>query len=79
MERGRSAPCVHRWILGEPNRGSIQGICRRCGSHRTYPAGLELPETVLAATPEEEQEAEPVLELPALAAAVSSLKEHALV
>ena len=75
MERGRSAPCVHRWILGEPNRGSIQGICRRCGSHRTYPAGLELPE----AAPEEEEVDEVELELPALAAAVSSLKEHALV
>jgi len=75
MERGRSAPCVHRWILGEPNRGSIQGICRRCGSHRTYPAGLELPETA----PEEEEVDEVELELPALAAAVSSLKEHALV
>ena len=79
MERGRSAPCVHRWILGEPNRGSIQGICRRCGSHRTYPAGLELPDGAPAPTPEEETDEELVLDIPALAAAVSSLKEHALV
>ena len=46
METHQSTPCVHRWVLGEPRRGSIRGVCRRCGARRTYPSGLEFPEAV---------------------------------
>jgi hypothetical protein len=37
----RTRTCTHRWVLGEPERGGIQGTCRRCGAQRTYPSGLE--------------------------------------
>lgn len=64
--------CVHRWVLGQLRRGSFQGTCRRCGAQRAFPAALELP------APAPEGEEEPVLDLPALASAVSSLGKHAL-
>lgn len=37
----RTANCTHRWVLGEPARGGIQGGCRRCGASRIFPSGLE--------------------------------------
>lgn len=41
MMDSHTRTCTHRWVLGEPERGGIQGTCRRCGAHRTYPSGLE--------------------------------------
>ncbi len=74
MEETRDTSCVHRWILSEPSRGSVTGICRRCDAQRSYPAGIGLPPP-----PEEEEEEEVELDLPALAAAIKSMKREALV
>ena len=75
MEQDHDVSCVHRWILSEPSRGSVRGHCRRCGAQRSYPAGIELPPP-----PEEgEEEEEVVLDLPALAAAIKSMKREILV
>lgn len=65
--------CVHHWVLGEPERGKIEGHCRRCRAHRSFPAAVEVP------PPAPEGEEEPVLDIPALTAAVSSLQKHALI
>lgn len=46
MAQLQATPCIHRWVLGEPRNGKVEGSCRRCGAHRTYPSGLELPDTV---------------------------------
>lgn len=46
MERNDTASCTHRWILGEPHYGKIDGACRRCGAQKTFPSGLEIPEAV---------------------------------
>ena len=75
-QQGQPGGCVHRWVLGEPHRGFVKGACRRCGAQRAFPAGLAVP------APAPEGEEEPVLELvdlPALASAVSSLNRHALI
>jgi hypothetical protein len=75
-QQGQPGGCVHRWVLGELRRGSVEGICRRCRARRAFPAGLDVP------APAPEGEEEPVLELadlPALASAVSSLSKHALI
>jgi hypothetical protein len=69
--------CVHRWVLGDVSHGTIRGHCRRCGASRTFPAVLELAPPP---PPEEEEEEEPpTLDIPALAAAVSSIERHALI
>jgi hypothetical protein len=34
-------PCAHHWILGQPQAGTIQATCRKCGSERVYPAVLD--------------------------------------
>jgi hypothetical protein len=68
--------CVHRWILSEPSRGSVNGTCRRCGAQRSYPAGIQLPPP--PEEPEEEEEVV-VLEGPALAASIASMERHVLV
>ena len=47
MEQLRTPSCTHRWVLGEPTLESVQGICRRCGARRSYPAGLEYYEAVV--------------------------------
>lgn len=39
-----AAICIHRWVLGEPEDAGIQAHCRRCGSERVYPSGIEPPE-----------------------------------
>ena len=65
--------CIHHWFLGEPQRASVEGTCRRCGAHRAFPAGFEVP------APAPEGEEEPVLDLTELASAVSSLGKHALI
>ena len=70
MEEQQMPPCTHRWVLGEPRRGTIKGVCRRCGARRTYPSGLELPE----APPEAE---EMDVRLPLLVAAASFAEEDA--
>ena len=75
-QQGQPGGCVHRWVLGDLQRGSVQGACRRCGAQRAFPASLEMP----ALAPEEEEEPVPELaDLPALASAVSSLSKHALI
>ncbi len=33
--------CRHHWLLGEPQRGIVPGVCKLCGSRREYPARLE--------------------------------------
>lgn len=33
---GDSTPCVHHWILGDPDRGVIVGHCKRCGAKRAF-------------------------------------------
>lgn len=71
MEEYRSTRCIHRWVLGEPHRGSIKGVCRRCGARRNYPSGLE----ILEAVPDFE-ELDASLPMPVLA--TSSAEEHAL-
>jgi hypothetical protein len=73
VERDHEMSCVHRWILSEPSRGSVRGTCRRCGAHRSYAAGIELP------PPPEDEDDEVVLDLPALAAAIKSMKREILV
>ena len=75
VEETRDTSCVHRWILSEPSRGSVTGICRRCDARRSYPAGIGLPPP-----PEEEaEEEEPELDLAVLAASIRSMKREALV
>lgn len=70
MEEQRSTPCTHHWILSEPDMGSIEGVCRRCGARRTYPSSLEVPDAI----PDyEELDAG----LPVLAAQATSTGEHA--
>lgn len=44
MQSHQTTSCVHRWVLGEPRMAKVRAVCRRCGSHRTYPSGLEFPE-----------------------------------
>ena len=46
MVRQEAIQCVHRWVLSDPHRGSVRGLCRRCGASRNYPSGLQPPETV---------------------------------
>jgi hypothetical protein len=72
-EQGQRNACVHHWVLGELQRGSFNGTCRRCGSQRAFSAVLEVP------APAPEGEEEPVLDVPALATAVSSLGKHTLI
>ena len=75
MEETRDTSCVHRWILSEPSKGSVTGICRRCDARRSYPAGIDLPPP-----PEEEEDEEEVdLDLPALAASIKAMKREVLV
>ncbi len=69
----QTGACVHHWVLGEPQLGLIEGHCRRCGAARSFPATVEVP------PPAPEGEEEPVLDTPALAAAVSSLQKHVLI
>ena len=37
-KRTRRKPCVHRWVLGEPEGGVIAARCRLCSRTRTYAA-----------------------------------------
>lgn len=72
MEQHQASICTHRWMLGEPQRGRIQGVCRRCGAQRTYPSGLDIPEAVA-----DYEELD--LSRPLIAKDVGSLQEHSLV
>ena len=72
MEEHRPTACTHHWRLSEPDMGSVEGVCRRCGARRTYPSSLEVPE----ATPDYEELG---AGLPVLAGEASSTEEHALV
>ena len=31
-----SEPCVHHWVLEEPNGPTSTGTCRKCGTVRVY-------------------------------------------
>jgi hypothetical protein len=73
IDHPQAGACVHHWVLGEPQRGTVQGHCRRCGADRSFPAAVDVP------PPAPEGEEEPVLDIPALTAAVSSLQKHALI
>lgn len=33
--------CRHHWLLGQPQDGSIEALCRLCGATRLYPAVLD--------------------------------------
>lgn len=46
MGQAKAEPCVHRWVLGEPQMSGVTGVCRRCGARRRYPARLEFAEAV---------------------------------
>ncbi len=46
MEERHSTPCTHHWMLSEPDMGSVEGVCRRCGAQRTYPSSIEFSDTV---------------------------------
>ena len=39
----RRPPCIHRWVLSEPQLRTVRGVCRRCGASRAFPTALELP------------------------------------
>jgi hypothetical protein len=60
VNRRRATPCVHHWVLGDARRGVIKGVCRRCGAHRTYPAGLDFTEPLPDLEPTQADLPEPV-------------------
>ena len=33
--------CPHHWLLGQPNAGVIEAVCKKCGMPRVYPAVLD--------------------------------------
>lgn len=33
--------CAHHWLLGQPNAGVIEAVCKKCGTPRVYPAVLD--------------------------------------
>lgn len=33
--------CRHHWLLSEPRRGVVSGVCKLCRATRKYPARLE--------------------------------------
>ncbi len=72
MGRNQRASCIHRWVLGEPQYGTVDGTCRRCGARRSYPSGPEFPEAV----PDYEELAD---SSPMFARGATLLEEHALV
>jgi hypothetical protein len=39
--------CRHHWLLSEPKRGVIHGVCKHCRATRDYPAWLESTEGFL--------------------------------
>jgi hypothetical protein len=41
METDMDVTCAHHWILGQPNAGTIEARCKRCGALRVYPAVLD--------------------------------------
>ncbi|HWC29167.1 MAG TPA: hypothetical protein VG845_03700 [Dehalococcoidia bacterium] len=40
-ETPANTSCAHHWVLGQPQAGAIQAMCRKCGSERVYPAVLD--------------------------------------
>lgn len=40
----RASACRHHWLLSEPRQGVVQGVCKRCGARREYPAYPEWSE-----------------------------------
>jgi len=72
----RTATCTHRWVLGEPARGGIQGTCRRCGASRIYPSGLEPAEGSAGFVFVEE---EPEVSIPELVQELATSSGYAMV
>ena len=64
--------CIHRWVLSEPSLQTVRGVCRRCGAHRTYPAGLEYYPQAFTEYEELDRSR------PLLAKDAASLEEHIL-
>jgi hypothetical protein len=44
MVQGSAVSCRHHWVLSEPKRGVIHGVCKHCRATRDYPARLETTE-----------------------------------
>jgi hypothetical protein len=42
-----AASCRHHWLLSEPKRGVIHGVCKHCRATKDYPAGLETADRFL--------------------------------
>jgi hypothetical protein len=47
MVQGSVVSCRHHWLLSEPKRGVIRGVCKHCRATREYPARLETTEAFL--------------------------------
>ena len=41
MVQSSVASCRHHWLLSEPKRGVIRGVCKHCRAVREYPGRLE--------------------------------------
>jgi len=41
MAEAVATSCRHHWVLSEPRKGVISGVCKRCRAVRYYPARLE--------------------------------------
>jgi len=33
--------CRHHWLLDQPREGWIEGLCKKCGATRRYPAVID--------------------------------------
>lgn len=47
MVQRSAASCRHHWLLSEPKRGVIHGVCKHCRAIRDYPARLETADRFL--------------------------------
>ena len=41
-----SSTCRHHWLLSEPHMATVRGVCQRCGSERSYPSAIDVPEAI---------------------------------
>jgi len=44
MVQSSVVSCRHHWLLSEPKRGVIRGVCKHCRATRDYPDRLESTE-----------------------------------
>ena len=47
MVQSSAASCRHHWLLSEPKRGVIHGVCKHCRAIKDYPARLETADRFL--------------------------------